>query len=88
MPTLTIPQTPGYLIKSITFTVASATDPDTTYTVSVNPLSGRPQSCTCPAAGFGRTCWHKKFVASGKAGKPRVRLMPKPDTSLVDSLYA
>lgn len=86
MTSLNIPECPGYLIKSIIFTVASASNPGTTYEVSVNPLTGRPQSCTCPAR---TTCWHMKFVASGAAGqKPRVRMMPRPDTSLVDSLYA
>jgi hypothetical protein len=84
------------IIKAIVYTVPSATQPGVVYQVAVNPLSGRPQSCTCKAR---RDCWHRKAVAAGSVtGKPRVRYGPKvepvrPTTAaermtLAGSLYA
>jgi hypothetical protein len=49
-------------IKSITYQVPSASTPGTYYTVSVNHLNRRPQSCTCPAR---TTCWHQKLITTG-----------------------
>lgn len=61
-------------VKAITYRVPSATTPGLSYDVSVNPLTMRPQSCTCPAR---RECWHRKAVAAGAVGvKPRITYGP------------
>ena len=43
-----------------------------TYTVTARAIGGEYE-CTSPSR---RTCWHIKAVASGVAGRPRVRFTP------------
>jgi hypothetical protein len=57
------------------WTVPSATTEGTDYTVTVNEHGERV--CNCEANGYPKTrgkCWHLKAVASGLAGKPRIRV--------------
>ncbi|MGD9891653.1 MAG: hypothetical protein AB7R89_28725 [Dehalococcoidia bacterium] len=67
------------IIRSITWTVPSATDAGTEYTVSAPSPTGI-LSCNCKASEFPKTrgrCWHIKSVRAGLAGKPRVRVTPR-----------
>jgi hypothetical protein len=69
--------TPSYpTIRSITWTVPSASEPGTEYAVSAPSPTGL-LTCTCKASEFPKTrgrCWHMKSVRAGQAGKPRVRV--------------
>jgi hypothetical protein len=76
------PSTSKPIIHRITWTVPSAREADTGYTVSADRWDG-PLACTCPAGDFPKTrgrCWHLKAVHAGLAGKPVVRLtiVPRP----------
>ena len=42
--------------------------------------------CSCEAGQYGRSCWHREWVKDGRAGKPRIRLQPKPATGQFDQL--
>jgi hypothetical protein len=75
------PAAPAYTgaIKSITYQVPSASTPGVFYTVALNPLTRRPQSCTCPAR---VTCWHQKLILTGvHTLKPHITYGPVIDTS-------
>jgi hypothetical protein len=68
------------IIRSITWTVPSASDARIAYTVSAPSLSGI-LTCNCKAREFPKTrgrCWHIKSVRAGQAGKPRVRVQQRP----------
>jgi hypothetical protein len=61
-------------IKAITFQAPSASTPGVYYTVTVNPLTRRPQSCTCPAR---VRCWHQKLIMTGAHNiKPKITYGP------------
>ncbi|MGD9890696.1 MAG: hypothetical protein AB7U18_05315 [Dehalococcoidia bacterium] len=68
---------PTTIIRSITWTVTSASDAGTTYTVSAPSPTGILR-CACKAAQYNRPCWHVKAVHAGMAGKPRVRVVAIP----------
>lgn len=66
----------AYDIKSITYTVPSATTDGHYYQVSIDHETQRA-TCDCPASQGSKTrgkCWHIKAVRSGLAGKPRIRI--------------
>lgn len=87
-PTVPHPVSRSGIVKSIVYRVESATEPGVSYEVGVNPLTRKPQSCTCPASGYGRDCWHKRAVRDGKVtAKPRVTYGPRLTVPGAD-LYA
>jgi len=69
--------------------VESATAPGVSYEVRAD-LEDYRLTCNCLASGFDRVCWHVRAVASGKAGKPRVRITvqtrPAPVSPIGDTL--
>ena len=66
----------AYTIKSITFFVSGSKG--NTYVVSVSPET-KLMDCSCPDSTFRhRQCKHQRAVAAGRAGKPRVRIQPRP----------
>ena len=68
------PQT-KHIIRSITYTVPSATREGITHTVTEDVESGR-RSCTCEASDHPKTagkCWHLRAITAGMV-KPRVRV--------------
>lgn len=85
-----------YTVRSVTYTVPSS-HPGVTYTVTCDPATGRPLTCTCPDfthRGHQRACKHLRLVSQKDHGgiKPHVNIVvggpARRDTSLVDSLYA
>jgi hypothetical protein len=64
-----------YQIRSITYTVESASVPGVTYLVLVTEDGW---SCSCKASEYSKTrgkCWHIKQAQAGELlGKPRVRV--------------
>ena len=67
-------------IRTITWTVPSATRQGITHTVSEDIETGA-RSCNCEASDHAKTrgkCWHLRAVASGLAGKPTVRISQRP----------
>lgn len=74
MVTLATPQA-EYQIRSITYSVESASLPGVTYLVMVTDAGW---SCSCKASEFSKTrgrCWHIKAAQAGELpGKPKVRL--------------
>lgn len=80
--------TPAGIVKSITHTVPSATEPGTVYHVAVNLLSMRSQSCDCLGSAYGKLCWHRKLVNDGKCPcKPHIVYGPRLTVPGAD-LYA
>ena len=58
--------------------VRSSRDPETLYTINIDPQTFL-FTCTCPDHQYRqRDCKHIKAVQTGKAGRPRVRICPKP----------
>ena len=63
-----------YQIRSISYTVPSASEPGVTYTVTVTDDGTQ---CTCTAGHYKRLCWHRKAVQTGQVtSKPRIRIRP------------
>jgi hypothetical protein len=73
----TIATTTGqYQVRSIRYTVESASVPGRVYTVTVDDGGW---FCDCKAGEYTKTrgrCWHIKTARAGEAGKPRVALLP------------
>jgi hypothetical protein len=69
------PSVPRGRIRSITWTVPSATTRGVEYEARASVDDGRLE-CTCLAGASGKVRWHIKSVASGQAGKPHVRVTP------------
>jgi hypothetical protein len=65
---------PAYTLRSIVYTLASRSQAGTRRNVSVDPSTGI-MTCSCPAR---RDCWHRTAVRNGAAGKPRIRVQPRP----------
>jgi hypothetical protein len=61
-------------VKSITWSVPSATRPGVVHTVSESPVDG-VLSCTCEAR---KQCWHQKAVIARLRIKMRVRVQVRP----------
>ncbi len=68
-------------IGPLRWTVPSATTKGVTYEVAADVVTGE-LVCDCAAR---RACWHLKSVASGQAGRPRVRYTPAPATVRPDT---
>jgi hypothetical protein len=79
-PTITHKHTLGPLRWS----VPSATQKGITYEVAARVDTGE-LVCNCMAR---RVCWHIRAVATGMAGKPRVRVTPAPCTVTVSPAMA
>jgi hypothetical protein len=66
------------ITKSIRYPVPSRTRRGKTHIVSVDPRDGVIVACTCEAGSYGKACWHRQWVADGRAGKPIVRVQIRP----------
>jgi len=66
--------TASYQLRSISYTVPSATEAGVSYTVMITDDA---ITCTCLAGHYKRPCWHRKAVKAGQVtSKPRVRIRP------------
>jgi hypothetical protein len=78
-------------IKEAYYELPSRSEPGTVRRVYVNPFTGRPMRCTCPAW---RTCWHQQAVTDGQAGKVHLRYGPvvarevRRPAAAISDLYA
>lgn len=61
-------------ISSIRYEVPSRRRNGKVHTVSLDPRDNAIISCSCEAGQYGKSCWHRVWVADGKAGKPRIRV--------------
>lgn len=65
-----------HTLGPLRWSVPSATTKGVTYQVAADVVTGE-LICNCAAR---RVCWHIRAVATGMAGKPRVRVTPAPAT--------
>ena len=73
---MTVIESPNasYQLRSISYTVPSATREGIAHTVTVTDDG---TTCTCEAGHYKRLCWHQKAVQTGMVtSHPRVRIRP------------